>query len=1051
MLVLACLSGVALAQTITVTGTVTDEEGLPMPQVSVLVEGTTIGVPTDLDGKYRIKVPSSESVLEFRFVGYVTQKIKVAQRTIINVILLEDTETLEAVEVVSLGYGEVKKDAVTGAMTSIKPSELKIPASNLTTALAGRLSGVVSFQTSGEPGADNAQFFVRGVASFNGDNGPLILIDGVQMTQDDLARLQPDDIESFSVLKDPTTTAIYGARGANGIILVTTKPGIKGKPVVSLRMEQSFQQPAQLVEMTDPITYMRLQNQANVTRGEFPTFTEEKIANTERGLNPNLYPNVNWFDELFQKYSVSRRINLNVRGGGETARYYVGASFNDDGGILKNNPKNPFKNNIDLKRYMLRSNVNIDLTEDTEMIVRLSTVLDDYRGPLQSGTAFYKAAVRVSPVRFLPVFQPDESLKGVPHILFGNDLGPRAIVGAQAGIGGGAVWYNPYAELMRGYRDYQRQVTSLQLEFKQNLKAILPGLSARFLGNYNSTSSFTNRRGYRPYFYRIESANAVTGKYKLLRVNEGNESLDYTGGRRAINSVKYMETAVNYYKSFKEKHNVSGLLVVTMREASNGNSTDVQSSLPRRNLNLAGRYNYDFDNRYFAEFNFGYNGSERFAENNRFGFFPSFGLAWQISNEDFFNSSVISRLKLRSSFGWTGSDNLGGGQGRFFYLSNVNIDNFGRGYNFGTEFNERMRGVSISRYANPQISWERSRKTNIGLELNFFKDAVQFRVDAFEDYRSSILQTRADIPTTMGLQATMQTNVGEVLNRGIDASLNTNVNFSNGMWLTSRSTFVYTDNKYMVYEEPNYRAIGAPWLSRIGTNVNVARGYIAERLFVDDEEALNSPLQFGTPGVDYGGGDIKYKDLNGDGKITNLDLVPIGNPLVPRITYGFGLSGGWKDFDISFFFQGLGQVSFMINPYQTGPFIDTFTGGRGGNGRRSENGMLKAYAEDHWSEENRNVYALWPRLSTSLVSNNGPNSTFWLRNGSFIRLKQAEIGYDLANTVLKSTGIKRCRLYVNGTNLITWSSFKLWDPELKGSGLNYPLQRVFNIGLNVGF
>ena len=1056
MLFVMALSATAYAQNRIVSGVVTGaDDELPLPQVSVLLKGTTKGVPTNLEGEYRIEVPEEGGILVFSFLGYVKQEIKIGNRSIVNVILEVDVSELEAVEVVSVGYGEVKKDALTGAMTSIKPSELKIPASNLTTALAGRLSGVVSFQSSGEPGADNAQFFVRGVASFNGNNGPLILIDGVQMTTEDLARLQPDDIESFSVLKDPTTTAIYGARGANGIILVTTKRGVKGKPVVSLRMEQSFQRPAQLIELVDPITHMRLQNRANTTRGAFPTFNDEKIDATIRGLNPNIYPAINWFDELFQNYSVSRRINLNIRGGGETARYYVGASLNDDGGLLKDDPKNPFKNNIDLKRYMLRSNVNMNVTSSTEIIVGLSAVLDDYRGPLTSGNAFYNAAVRTSPVRFPAIFKPhpsQEILQRVPHILFGNDLGPRT---TNPGGGGGfqpaataPVWYNPYAELARGYRDYQRQLTSVQLELKQNLKAVLPGLSTRFLGNYNSTSSFTNRRSYRPYFYRLENADPVSGKYELVQMSQGNESLGYQSGGRAINSVKYMELGINYFKSFNKKHNVGGLLVLTAREASNGNSSSVQNSLPRRNLNLAGRYNYDYENRYFAEFTFGYNGSERFAENNRFGFFPSFGLAWQISNEDFFTSNVISRLKLRASFGWTGSDNLGGGGGRFFYLSNVNIDNSGRGHVFGTEFSGFLSGVSISRYANPQISWERSRKTNIGLELNLFKNAVQFRVDVFEDYRTSILQTRVDIPTTMGLQATLQANVGEVLNRGIDASLDVNKTFSNGAWLQARSTFVYTDNKFLVFEEPDYSAINLPWLSRIGNNVSVARGYIAERLFVDDEEARNSPRQFGTPGQDYGGGDIKYKDLNSDGQITGLDQVPIGKPTIPRVTYGFGISGGWKGFDLSFFFQGLAEVSFFINPVSTGPFLDTYGGGNG-NGGLSENGMIKAYADDHWSEENRNVYALWPRLSTIQIPNNNQPSTFWMRDASFIRLKQAEVGYELSDVVFKK--LQRCRLYVNGTNLLTWSGFKLWDPELRGGGLNYPLQQVFNVGLLVGF
>ncbi|MDN5202226.1 TonB-dependent receptor [Fulvivirgaceae bacterium BMA10] len=1043
-----------------ISGKVTDEEGIGLPGVNILVKGTDIGTITDTEGNYKLNVPDDAQILVFSYVGYLTEEIEIAGRSVVDLALSPDISTLS--EIVVVGFGTQKKESVVGSMSTIKPSELKIPSSNLTTALAGRISGVVSYQTSGEPGADNAQFFVRGVASFNAQNGPLILIDGVELTVDDLARLQPDDIESFSVLKDPTTTAIYGARGANGIILVTTKTGEDGPAVVNLRIENSFSEPVSLVDLADPVTHMRLQNEALRTRGGFSAFTEEQIAGTARGGNPNIYPATDWYEELFKDFASTTRVNLNVRGGGKKVRYYVAGSFNKDNGLLKVDKTNNFTNGINLRRYLLRSNVNIDLHDNTEMIVRLHSTIDDYRGPLQGGNAIYNAAVRTSPVRFPAVYDPDPTLIGVPHIPFGNGLPPR---GGGVFSGGDdssiPVWFNPYAELQRGYRDTRRQLSLVQLEFKQDLSSILPGLSARFLGNANTTSFFENRRGYEPFFYRVSTFDPFTEDYRLVRTAQlsGDESLDLLGGQRTNNSVLYMEAAVNYNQTFAEKHNVSGLLVMIAREFLDGNASTVQLSLPSRNLGISGRYNYDYDNKYFAEFNFGYNGSERFAQNNRFGFFPSFGLGWLVSNEPFFEGlgRKISRLKLRASFGWVGNDRIGNTRNdRFFYLSEVDLSSGINGSTFGRELNEFVPGVRITRYANPEVTWERAQKANIGLEINLFDDAVQFRMDAFHEKRTSILQNRADIPSTLGLQAAVQTNVGEVISKGIDASLDINHYFNNDFWITGRGTFVFADNEYSVFEEPNFAAIGAPWRSNIGNNVNVSQGFIAERLFVDDEEALNSPVQFGTPGVDYGGGDIKYKDLNGDGVITTLDLAPIGKPQIPKITYGVGLSAGYKRFDINVFFQGLAETSFFINPITTGPFINTvqeagINAVGSGNGILSENGLLQAYADSYWSEENRDIYAAWPRLSTEVVTNNVVRSTWWLRDGSFLRLKQVEVGYDLLKNLDNRLGLAKLRVYASGTNLAVWSKFKLWDPELQGNGLNYPLQRVVNLGLQVGF
>jgi len=1043
-----------------VRGQVTDEVGEGIPGANVLIKGTTIGTITDIDGNFSLSVPNDAATLVFSFIGMTSQEEVVGARSVINVTLTSALSGLD--EVVVVGFGTQKKESVVGSMSSITPSELKIPASNLTTALAGRVAGLVAYQTSGEPGKDNAQFLVRGVASFNSQNGPLILIDGVELTMDDLARLQPDDIESFAVLKDPTTTAIYGARGANGIILVTTKTGAEGPAVVNLRLESSFSQPIGMVDMADPVTHMRLQNESNRTRGDFATFTEEQIAGTIRGGNPNIYPATDWYNTLFRDYANTTRANLNVRGGGQRVRYYVAGSFNQDNGLLKVEKTNNFTNGIDLKRILLRSNINIDLHKNTEMIVRLHSTLDNYRGPLQGGDAIYNTAVRTSPTRFPAMYEPDPSLVGVPHIIYGNALSPRGDVGSTSNPdeSNRPVWFNPYAELQRGYRDTRRQLSLVQLEFKQKLDAILPGLTARFLGNMNTTSYFENKRGYSPFFYRLASFDPFTEDYRLQRTAQGSgdESLRLLGGERTNNFVMYMEAAVNYNQTFNEKHTVGGLLVMIGQEYLDGNANTVELSLPSRNLGISGRYNYDYDNRYFAEFNFGYNGSERFAKDNRFGFFPSFGAGWLVSNESFLSgiNPTVSRIKLRASFGWVGNDRIGDDRrDRFFYLSEVDL-NSGNGATFGRELNEYISGVTIRRYANPLVTWEKSQKANIGMELNLFDDAIQFQVDVFDEKRTSILQERSDIPSTLGLQAALKTNVGEVTARGIDASLDINHYFTNDFWVTGRGTFTYSDNQFLVFEEPNFAAIGAPWKSNVGNNVNVAHGYIAERLFVDDEEVMNSPAQFGTPGVDYRGGDIKYKDLNGDGVITTLDQARIGKPLVPKMIYGLGLSAGYKKFDINVFFQGLSEVSFFINPVTTGPFVNSIQDGSinamiEGNGALSENGLIQAYADSHWSEENRDIYAVWPRLSSTVIQNNVQTSTWWLRDGSFLRLKQVEVGYDLLKNPKNKLGMTTLRVYATGTNLFTWSKFDLWDPELGGNGLNYPLQRVINLGVHVGF
>jgi TonB-linked SusC/RagA family outer membrane protein len=1023
----------------TLRGVVTDETGEPLPGAFITIEKSTRGVSTDIDGRYSIEVSNEETIV-VSFIGFENQTIAIGTQTVINVVLKEKANELDEVTVVA--FGTQKKESVIGSISTINPAKLKIPSSNLTTALAGNLAGIIAYQRSGEPGRDNADFFVRGITTFGNNTNPLILIDNIELTSTDLARLQPDDIASFSVMKDATATALYGARGANGVILVTTKQGAEGPAKISLRIENSVSAPTRNVEFADPVTYMRLHNEAVATRdplGELP-YSQEKIESTAAGRNPLIYPANNWYDMLFKDYSMNQRVNLNVSGGGGVARYYVAGGFSRDNGILNVDKRNSFNNNIDLRSYTLRANVNIDVTKTTELSVRLSGNFDEYTGPVDPntgnstpvGSEIYNMVVHSNPVMFPAYYPMDEDHKFVKHIMFGNNK---------------TSYINPYAQLVRGYMNDSRSQMLAQMELKQDLGFITKGLSIRSMLNISRLASFSLSRKYNPFWYEIDSYNNMTGEYRLIRTNPdsgsgmGSEYLDLSEGPKSVESTLYSETTMNYARTFAKKHSVSGLLVLTAREYLTANAGSLQLSLPSRNAGLSGRATYAYDSRYFFEFNFGYNGSERFAANHRFGFFPSAGAAWLISNEQFWEPfrETVSNLKLRYSYGLVGNDRIGDNYDRFFYLSRVNMNDAARIASFGVDVNnEHLNGISISRYASNDITWEVSTKQNYAMELGLW-NKVNIVAEYFSEYRNKILMKRAAIPSTMGLTADVRSNVGEASGKGVDLTMDYQQVWNKDFWTSARGNFTYATSRYEVYEQPEY---SEPWRLRKGYSLYQNYGYIAERLFLDDAEARNSPSQ--SFGSEYGGGDVKYLDLNRDGRITPADIAPIGNPTVPEIVYGFGVSAGYKGFDISCFFQGIANESFWIsttdgnNRISTAPF-------------QNQTQLLKAYADSYWSEENQNLYATWPRLSATLNANNTQTSTWFMRDGAFLRLKQAEIGYTIPGEWQKKMRISTCRLYVSGTNLLLFSKFKLWDAEMAGNGLGYPIQRVFNIGLNLTF
>ena len=1021
-----------VAAPVTITGRVIDELGDPLPGVTIAIEGSTRGVITDIDGTFSIEMNVGES-LRISYIGMETQVIQVKDSKPLTIKMVQKTDELDEVTVVA--FAKQKKESVLASVATVKPAELRAPTSNLTTALAGRIAGVISYQRSGEPGADDADFFVRGVTTFGYKKDPLILIDGVEMTSSDLSRLQVDDIASFSIMKDATATALYGSRGANGVILVTTKGGNEGPAKISARVEVSHSAPTQSTKWADPIRYMELENEASLYDNGILKHSYQKVANTKAGLNPNVYPAVDWYDQLFKESTTNYRANMNISGGSQVARYYIAGTFSKDEGALKSARQNNFNNNINLNRYLLRANVDVNISKTTTATVRLHGTMDDYSGPIYEGSQIYSMITQTSPVLYPPYYQPDKANETTPYLLYGNyDTGN---------------YLNPYAEMTRGYKDRNQSLMMAQVELNQDLKFITEGLKARFMFNTNRRSDYAVKRQYNPYYFSVGSYDPLTDTYVLSALNpdNGTDYLTSDEAGKTVTTNTYLETAVNYDRIFGEKHAVSGLMVFTMRsELTSTDSDDVQGSLPTRNMGLAGRFTYSYDDRYFVEANFGYNGSERFAEKERWGFFPSVGLGYLISNEPFWNDNlkkVINKLKFKATYGLVGNDAVGDSKDRFFYLSNVSLNDDDMKYTWGIPGNTTtVNGVSISRYANPEVTWEVSAKTNLGIELGLF-NTMELQVDIFRDDRSKILMERADLPGTLGLEADPQANVGEARSQGIDLSLDYNQSFNKDFWMSGRLNFTYAHSEYKVYEEPDYA--DTPWRSRIGYSTGQQWGYVAERLFIDQADIDNSPTQtFG----DYKPGDIKYKDINGDGQITSADQVPIGYPKSPEINYGFGLSMGYKGFDFSFFFQGLGRESFWIDYNKTAPFInqdddwDDYIG---------VNQLLQVIADNHWSVSNRDPYAFWPRLSTEKVNNNSQRSTWFMRDGSFLRLKSLEIGYTLPKKWLKKLGMDTVRIYYSGTNLLCFSKFDLWDPEMAEDGLGYPIQRVNNIGINFSF
>lgn len=1010
----------------TLVGTVVDSStGETLIGVNVKVQGEDGGTITDIDGKFQISV-TSKTELIFSYIGYKTQTLMVGDLGVMTVKLASDNEMLD--EVVIVGQGTQKKVSVTGAIATVKGATLKAPSSSLTSSLAGKLAGVVSMVNSGEPGS-TSEFYIRGINTFGGVATPLILLDGIEISSADLNRIPAESIESFSLLKDASATAIYGNRGANGVMLVTTKKGQENtKATINVSLEASYFRPINVPKFADGATYMRAYNEAEQARSltpiTSPKYSEDQILNTELGTNPYVYPDVDWFDQIFRSGNYNQRANVNVSGGGSRVTYYMSLQANHDTGLL-DAPDYFYNPNINQWQYNFQNNISYKLTNTTTIDLRMMAQIGNMQGPNYNiGNDLYKRVMRTNPVEFPAYFPQQDGDDG--FIRFGG-----------AEIKPGVLGTNPYEYMMSSFKEVNFNTLNTSLALNQDLSVITKGLSLKALVNFKNWSETSYTRSIKSNIYKVKdgSYNPETGEYDYQLLQTGDQFLSQSGISRNSDQTFYFDARLDWKRSFGD-HNLTAMAMYMMREY----RSDV---LPNRNQGYSGRVTYDYASKYLVEFNFGYNGSERFHKSKRFGFFPSAGLAWVVSNESFWDpfKDVVSKLKLRASYGIVGNDAIG--SGRFLYLSDINMNDSKYGANFGYNYDYHRDGISVKRYSDPEITWEKSAKTNFALEFTLFND-LNVTTEYYTERRKSILQQRTSIPASMGLWVQPYANLGEAKGHGVDLSLDYNKYFANKSWLQLRGNFTYATSEYMVYEDYEYP--GAWWKQKVGYPTNQTWGYIAEGLFVDDNEVANSPVQFG----EYGAGDIKYRDVNKDGKITDLDQVPIGYPKEPEIVYGFGASYGYKNWDISVFFQGLARESFWIDYNNVSPFFNTVDTKVVGN-RVGHNALAKFIADSHWSEDNRDAYAVWPRLSPTSIENNSKTSTWFMRDGSFLRLKQLEIGYTIPEKVTNKVGIKNLRFYVTGNNLLCFSKFKLWDPEMAGSGLGYPVQRVYNIGLNLTF
>ena len=1016
ILLLSCSMG-TWAQNIVVTGVVTDAQKEPLIGVNVAVKDVPgLGAITDINGKYKISIEPYQRLI-FSYVGFDKVEVLIKEQRVVNVSMKESAAS-SLDEVVITGTGVQKKLTVTGAITTVNVSDLTHTANgNVVNALAGNVAGVLAMQTSGQPGRNTSEFWIRGISTFGASTSALVLVDGFERDLDDV---NIEDIESFSVLKDASATAIYGSRGANGVVLITTKHGKAGKINIDAKVETSYNTRTITPKFVDGYTYATMMNEARITRNQEPIYQQDELDLLRMGLDPDLYPNVDWTDLLLKDGAMTYRANVNMNGGGSTARYFVSLSYLKEDGMYKTDEtlRKDYNTNANANTWNYRLNTDIDITKTTLLKVGVSGSLKKYNEPGLSGDV-WKSLMYQNPI-------------SVP-VMYSNGYVPAYGTGDRT---------NPWVlATQTGYKEHWENTIQSNLTLEQKLDFITQGL--KFVGRFGFDTWNKNNidRIKWPEQYKAQRFRDENGNLVFDRVTEEQKMKQTSSAEGNRNEI--FEAELHYDRGFKE-HHVGGLLKFNQdsKVFTVGTGEDIKKGIARRHLGLAGRVSYNWNYRYFVDFNFGYNGSENFADGHRFGFFPAVSAAWNVAEEPIIKKNLkwMNMFKIRYSFGKVGNDvlKIGDDEYRFPYLYTIGD---GSGYTWADyNYNNSYSGKRYTDLASNYATWEIATKHDLGVDLALFNDKFTATVDYFHEQREGIWMERKYLPSIVGLGSNPRANVGKVLSEGFDGNFAFREKI-NKVDITVRGNITYSQNTILEKDEENNVY---PYQMERDYRVNQAKGLIALGLFKDYDDIRNSPEQeFGTVQP----GDIKYKDVNGDGVVNDGDKVAIGATTKPNMIYGFGISASWKGLDVNVHFQGAGKTSFFIE----GATVHAFSAGEWGNilsDVANSNRWIDHEISGTMATENPN--ASYPRLSYGGNSNNYRQSTFWLRNGSYLRLKTLELGYSIPKPLVNKIRFNNIRLFLRGSNLLTFSSFKLWDPELGSStGTEYPLAKSLTLGLSV--
>lgn len=1008
---------------------ISTEDQEPLIGVSVVVKGANIGVVTDIDGNFRIDVPSKDNTLVFSYIGM--QDLEMPVRTLSlddNIIRMEPTSNALN-EVVVTGMGARKKITVTGAVTTVDVTDMKhYSTSNLSNSLAGNVAGVIARQTSGQPGKNKSEFWIRGISTFGAGASAYILVDGFE--RESIDDLNIEDIESFTVLKDASATAIYGSKGANGVVLITTKRGKEGKVKVNAKFETSYNTRTKTPEFVDGVTYASLLNEAYVTRSKGLYYTPTELELFSNGLDPDLYPDVNWKDLILKDGAMSYRANVNISGGGSTARYYASISYVTDEGMYKTDStlRDKYDTNANYNRWNYRLNLDIDLTKTTLLRLGTSGDLSMRNSPGMGDDYTWNSLFGYNAI-LTPIMYSNGY---VPMINMGRDVYRT----------------NPWVMTTQtGYRQEWNNNLQTNVALEQDLRFVTQGL--RFVGRFGYDTYNYNYISHdqMPERWYANGRNKDTGEIIFDRIGDKSDMTQSSGnnGSRRI----FLDLMLSYNRDFG-KNNVGATVKYTYDNniQTQNIGDDIKNGVARKNMALAGQLSYNYDSKYFLDLNFGYNGSENFADHHRFGFFPAGSVAWNIAREKPFQDLTwLDVFKVRYSYGKVGNDNMGNVRFPYLYTLDYTGDNV---YNFGTlgtpTRGEYIRGLHYSSLASTDVTWEVATKQDVGLDITLFHNAFSLTVDYFHEKRTGIYMSRNYLPAILGLEQSPWGNVGAVKSEGIDGFFRYEKRFNDDWSVTVRGNMTYARNTILDYDVENTIY---PYQQQKGYRVNQNRGLIAEGLFADYEDIRNHPKQmFG----DVQPGDIKYKDVNGDGVVDDGDIVAIGTTTTPSLIYGIGASVQWRGFDFNVHFQGAGKSDTQIQ----GKTVWAFSQDRYGQ-------VLADLVDDRWIDSetaaqlgiaaNEDPGASFPRLvlcENMASHNNYRNSTYWLRDMSYIRLKNLEVGYTLPASLTSRIKLQNVRFFVQGSNLCTWSSFKLWDPEVgSNNGEAYPLTKSITAGLQI--